>query len=77
MSKHDLRRAPEGILDLGHRVGMSHEVNDFFPRSLGVDSHPIGNIACRFSFTADPGLSNLREPLRGFALLFGSRFEAL
>jgi hypothetical protein len=34
-------------------------------------------LEARFSFTADPGLSNLREPVRGFALLLGTRFEVL
>lgn len=47
-------------------AGLEHRFDRFTPL-----------VEARFSFTADPGLSNLREPLRGFALLFGSRFEAL
>jgi hypothetical protein len=47
-------------------AGVEHRFDRFTPL-----------VEARFTFTADPGLSNLREPLRGFALLVGSRFEAL
>jgi hypothetical protein len=47
-------------------TGLEHRFDRFTPL-----------VEARFTFIADPGLSNLREPLRGFALLFGSRFEAL